>query len=82
MNQAITVTKILAIYDSICHDDKMAATVTKGSLKLAYSNSRGAKWQCLQIILGCESHGDTVMKVRGIANRAKNAQAYRELVKS
>ena len=49
--------------------------VTKQSLKRAYSTSRSAKWECLQIMLGCENHFDTVMKVRGIAERAKNAHA-------
>ena len=75
MNQTITVTKILAIYESICRDENVGSMVTKQSLKRAYSTSRSAKWECLQIMLGCENHFDTVMKVRGIAERAKNAHA-------
>lgn len=72
-DQAITVTKILAVYASIRHDDEMAKIVESDKLKTDYLASRRAKWEVLQIMLGCKSHWETINTVQNLAKRNKAA---------
>lgn len=72
-NQAITVTKILAIYASARHDHKMAGIVKNEMLKCDYESRWSAKWECLQIMLGFETMWETMNAVEKLAKRNKAA---------
>ena len=72
-NQAITVTKILAIYEKIEHARKMEAIVTSEKLKESYASERMGMWEALHIMLGHELISQTFDTVYALAKQNKAA---------
>ncbi len=66
----LTVTKILEIFDSVQRDDRMIV-INNGNSRVVnnYSASRKAKWECLRILLDCETTQDAFLKVYALAKR-------------
>lgn len=71
-NQTITAAKIAEIYEGIERDQRFADAVENDMLRKHYRASLSAKWETLQIILGTETHWETIQTVR------KTAQQYKE----
>tara|TARA_S200002703_G_C3676572_1_gene207794 strand:+ start:345 stop:572 length:228 start_codon:yes stop_codon:yes gene_type:complete len=72
-NQAITVTKILAVYAEIERKNELHDLVTLEGLKTAYLTEACAMWNTLQIMLGHESLSETIQLVHKLANNNKAA---------
>lgn len=73
INQKITAAKIAEIFEGIERDQRLADIVESEILRKHYNASKSAKWETLQIILGTETHYETIQTVRKIAKQHKEA---------
>jgi len=74
-NQAITVTKILAVHEKIERARTMETVVTSEKLKEGYASERMGMWEALHIMLGHEQMSQTINAVYALAKRNNKAAA-------
>lgn len=72
-NQTITAAKIAEIHEGIERDQRLADAVESDILRKHYRASISAKWETLEIILGTETHWETIQTVRKIAQQYREA---------